>query len=208
MQSKSPFYIIEEFVSPLLCEEIIDACDFNVPDKDKEGHYIKTTKTCERAESIIYERLLLTLPEIQAHYQFLYKGTERMQFEWYAEEAKGELHSENSEFLRSKWLRCRQRDISAVLFLSDYQEQTPFDGEFEVLGGKLEFPQHQFGFNPQRGTLVFFPSAPHFINLTSEVLAGDLFQARIHIAAQTPYLYNPEQFPGNYTTWFKTLLNP
>lgn len=207
MQTKSPFYIIEDFISPLMCEELLDVCDFNVPDQDKEGHEVRTEKTCERAEAMLYERLLLALPEIQAHYSFLYKGTERIKFEWFPDGSEGTPHAENSEFLRGKWLRCRQRDITAVLFLSDYQDKTPFEDEFEVLGGKLEFPQHQFGFNPQRGTLVFFPSDPHFINVTSRILVGDLFQARIQIAAQTPYIYNPADFPGNYTTWFNSLLN-
>lgn len=208
MTNKSPFYIIREFASPLLCEDIIDACDFNVPDQDKDGKEIKTAKKSEMAEALIYERLLLTLPEIQAHYEFLYKGTERIQFEWFPTESSGVCQSENSEFLRGKWLRSRARDFTGILFLSDYQEKIPFDKEYEVLGGKLEFPQHKFGFNPERGTLVIFPSDPHFINVTTGVLAGDLFQARIQIAAKSAYLYNPQKFPGNYTTWFLPLLNP
>lgn len=203
---KSPFYVVEEFVSPYMCEDIIDACDFTVPDEDKEGDYVKTVKTCERAEAVIYDRLLHLLPELQAHYQFLYKGTERVDFEWFPEKSKGTFRSENSEYIRNKWLRTRARDFTGVLFLSDYQERIPFEQEYEVYGGKLEFVQHKFGFNPQRGTLIVFPSDPHFINITTQILAGDLYQARLQIAAQTPYIYRPDSFPGNYTTWFKPLL--
>lgn len=202
MSLKSPFYIVEEFVSPLLCEEIIEICDFTVPDSDKEGSYVKTMKSSERAEAIIYERLLLLLPNIQAHYQFLYKGTEPMMFEWFPEGSIGEMGAENSNFVRGKWLRTKQRDFTGILFLCDYQENIPFEQDYEVYGGKLEFPQHAFGFNPRRGTLVIFPSDPHFINVTSNVFVGDLFQCRIQIAAQTPYIYNPQMFPGNYTQWF------
>lgn len=207
MDIKSPFYVVEEFISPLLCEELLDICNFTVPDTDKDQHEIKTVKTSDRAESIVYERLLALLPELQAHYKLIYKGTERVQFEWIPQGCKGEFICENSTFLRGKWLRNKQRDLTAVLFLSDYQERTPFEDDFEVYGGKLEFVQHKFGFNPQRGTLIVFPSDPHFINISSEVLAGDLFQARIQIAAQTPYLYQPQMFPGNYTSWFAPLLN-
>jgi len=198
---KSPFYVVEEFVSPLLCEELIDVCDFTVPDRDKEDHDIKTVRTSERAEAFVYERLLMLLPELQAHYALLYKGTERVQFEWFPQGSKGDFQCENSNFLRGKWLRTKQRDLTAILFLSEYQDNANFDQEFEVYGGRLEFVQHQFSFQPNRGTLVVFPSDPHFINITSEVFAGDLFQARIQIAAQTPYLYNPQDFPGNYTSW-------
>ena len=127
---------------------------------------------------------------------------ERVQFEWYPQGSVGEAHAENSNFLRGKWLRTKQRDLTAVLFLSDYQDADTLEEEFEVYGGKLEFPQHKFGFNPMRGTLVVFPSDPHFINITSGVFVGDLFQARIQLAAQVPYLYQPQDFPGNYTMWF------
>ena len=91
------------------------------------------------------------------------------------------------------------------MFLSDYSENYPFDSDYEVYGGKLEFPQHDFGFNPERGTLIMYPSGPHFINAFSEVLAGDLFAARFHFGTHMPFLYNPEEFPGDYTNWFSDL---
>ena len=205
MDLKSPFYVIEQFISPLLCEELIEICDFTVPDTNVEGNYVKTVKSSERAEAIIYERLLLLLPELQAYYQFLYKGTEPIVFEWLPEGSRGDMAAENSHYVRGRWLRTKQRDITGILFLCDYNEKVPFEQEFEVYGGKLEFPQHRFGFNPRRGTLVFFPSDPHFINVTADLLAGDLYQARIQIAAKEPLLYDPRKFPGNYTSWFKNL---
>lgn len=206
MVSKSPFYVIEEFISPLKCEELLDAVDFLVPDLDKHGNYVKTRKTNDRAEALVYERLLHVLPDIQQYYSIDYKGTERIQFEWFPTGSTGEFVCENSAFVRGKWLRTKHRDLTGVLFLSDYQEKTPFEQEYETYGGKLEFAQHQFGFNPQRGTLVVFPSDPHFINMTSTVHAGHLFQARIQLAAKVPFLYDPQAFPGNYTSWFAELI--
>lgn len=205
MSTKSPFYVVEEFLSPLLCEEIIDICDFTIPDVDISNKPLKTIKTSEQAQSIIYERLMVLLPDIQSYYDFLYKGTEPMTFEWLPEGSKGSnnnIGAENSVFVRGKWLRTKQRDITGILFLCDYQESVSFDDEYEVYGGKLEFPQHAFSFNPQRGTLVLFPSDPHFINVTSDVFVGNLFQSRIQIAADAPYFYDPEKYPGNYTQWF------
>jgi hypothetical protein len=201
--NKSPFFVVKEFISPLMCEELIDMCEFTIPNADKEEHELKTIRTCESAESVIYERLLQLVPTLQTYYGFDYKGTERVIFEWFPPESQNEFQCENSSFLRGKWLRTKQRDFTGILFLTDYQEKTPFENTFEAYGGKLEFVQHQFSFQPQRGTLVMFPSDPHFINITSKVFAGDLFQARIQIAAQTPYLYQPQQFEGNYATWFK-----
>lgn len=207
VQSRSPFYIIEEFLSPLACEEMIGIINYTVPDVDKEGHAISSMRTHERASGIIYERLIYTLPEIQAYYNFLYKGTHPIEFEWFPEGTSNTPHAENSHFVKGKWMRTRSRDFTAVLFMCDYQEKIPFERDYEVLGGKLEFPQHAFGFNPVRGTMVIFPSDPHFINATAQTVVGDLHQARIHMAAQTPYIYDPKQFPGNYLGWFSTLLN-
>jgi hypothetical protein len=202
MTVKSPFFIVNEFLSPLLCEDLIDALDYNVPDTDKDNHPILTKKSSQQAEQIIYERLQQILPAVQNHYHISYKGTEPVTFEWYPSGTEGVVHAENSEYLRQKWVRVRPADLTAILFLSDYQDTDRFDEYYEVYGGKLEFPQHQFGFNPTRGTLVVFPSDPHFINKTSRVHAGDLFQARIQMVASTPLLYNPADFPGNYTIWF------
>lgn len=202
VQPKSPFFVVQDFVSPQTCEDIVDTLEFVTPDVDKDDNEVLTIKTNEAAEQVIYERFLNILPQIEEYYGIDYKGMERINFEWFPQGSMGEHHAENANFLRGKWLRTRQRDLTAVLFLSDYQEAEAIELEFEVYGGKLEFPQHKFSFNPTRGTLVIFPSDPHFINITTPVVVGDLYQARIQLAAKNMYIYNPQEFPGNYTMWF------
>lgn len=207
MNHKSPFLIYREFCSPLLCEQIVDHLNLTVPDTDTEGRPIPFTKQNDSMEAIIFERFNVLQPQIAQYYEIEPRGTERMTFEWYPEGAEGEFICDNSVRVREKWLRTRDRDITAVLFLCDYQETTPFSSDFEVCGGKLEFPQWGFGFNPERGTLITYPSDPHFINKTTFIDAGDLFQVRFHIAAKVPYLFDPQKFPGNYQIWFKNLLD-
>lgn len=202
MTYKSPFFVVEEFLSPLACEDIVSHINFTVPDMDTNDRPIKTHTTNDLAQSIIFNSLEPLIPRIEQYYNFEYKGTETMSFEWYAQDVEGTFACENSAFVRGKWLRVRPRDVSAILFLSDYNDRMPFEDEYEVYGGKLEFPQHQFGFLPRRGTLIAYPSDPHFINMTAAVLAGDLYQARMHIAAQAPLIYQPSDFPGDFTKWF------
>lgn len=199
---KSPFLVVQDFVSPQTCEDIVDMLELHAPDVDKDDKPILTIRTNETVEQVIYERFLQIQPQIEQYYNIEYRGMERINFEWYPQGSMGEHHSENASFLRGKWLRTKQRDLTAVLFLSDYQEAEAIELEFEVYGGKLEFPQHKFSFNPTRGTLVIFPSDPHFINITTPVFVGDLYQARLQIAAKNMYIYNPQEFPGNYTMWF------
>lgn len=205
---RSPFYVVQEFLSPLLCEEIVDDLRFLVPDTKivgfDEAVPIKTQKGHDRSEETIYNVFSSHVLEIEDHYNVEVRGTEPMMFEWYAQGCEGEdPHCENSNYLRRKWVKLRDRDLTCVLFLSDYQETVPFDSDFEVFGGKIEFPQHNFGFNPQRGTLIVFPSGPHFLNGTTPILAGDLYQVRFHIATMKQFQYNPSEWPGGYEQWLQ-----
>jgi len=199
---KSPFYIVEDFLSPKVCETIADGLGFCTPDSNAEGDAIKMYRFNEVFERAVFERLQPIIPDIMEHFEAEYRGTEGVVFEYIAEGTKAEPVCENSTYIKKKWARTKDRDFTGVLFLSDYSDSPDFDPDYEVYGGKLEFPQHKFGFNPTRGVLVVFPSGPHFINANADVIAGDLIQAKLHIAASLPYLYQPANFPGDYTTWF------
>lgn len=206
MEPKSPFLIYREFCSPLLCEQIVDHLDLTVPDVNTSGVPIRFVKHDEKMEAILFERFDVLRPQIEQYYDIEIRGTERMTFEWWPQGSEGELTCENSNYLRKKWLRTRDRDVTAIAFFSQHQETIPFEHEFEVYGGKLEFPQWDFGFVPERGTLIMYPSDPHFINKIAPVLAGDVILVRFHIAAAMPYLFDPKKFPGDYKIWFKNLL--
>jgi hypothetical protein len=205
--AKSPFKIYQQFLSPKLCEHICDSLGFDYPDEDKDGNLLRLFKHNEVAEKIIFERLQPLIPELEQYYDIQYKGTEQIMVEWFTEGVVGKPQCENSQYLKQKWVRTLSRDLTAILFLSDYQDTANFDSDYEVYGGKLEFPQHNFGFNPERGTLIVYPSVPHFINATAEIKAGELYQARIQIAATAPFLYQPSKFPGTYVDWFKEELS-
>lgn len=207
-KSNSPFYIIQDFISPIKTEQVIDSLMCYEPDTDNEGFATKNTRTNDASEELIYMALQPYVPTLEQHYGITYKGTERVMFEWYPHGCAAQApRCENASYVKrsdgSAWVRDRERDLTCVLFLSDYQDDAPFDSDYEVYGGKLEFPQHQFGFNPQRGTLIVFPSDPHFINVTADIAFGDMFLARFHIAATQPFVYDPKKFPGDYNTWLE-----
>lgn len=206
MRPKSPFVVRQEFLSPLKCEEIVDLMDVTTPDVDDYNNILPSIRHNDKGEQIIFDRFQQLFNGIEKYYNVDYRGTEKMLFEWYPQGSKGKLTCDSSEYMNKKWVRTRDRDITAVLFLSDYNESAQFDSLYEVYGGKLEFPTHNFGFNPERGTLIIFPSSPHFINAVAPVQVGDLFQVRIHIATRSPFLYQPGGFPGNFLSWFPNLL--
>ncbi len=203
---KSPFLIFRELISPKQCEAIVSRLGFFQPDLNTDGDPIKMMRHHEGCEEELFRETIQPItPTIFKHYGAEYRGTEQMAFEFKAGGVVGEPECSNSQYLRQKWVQTKARDFTAVLFLSDYSSQANFDTDYEVYGGKLEFPQHGFGFNPERGTMVVFPSGPHFIHANADIIAGDLFQVKIHFAAKEPFLYQPTDFPGDYKSWFTGL---
>ncbi len=203
--AKSPFKVYRNFLSPKICEQFCDTVGFTDADIDKDEKPIMMFKHNPMIEEIIFAKIQNIVPDLEKWYGVTYKGTERIHVEWYDEGVTGKPRCENSMYLKKAWVRTFSRDLSAILFFNDYQDVSPFDNDYEVYGGKLEFPQHAFSFNPTRGCLIVYPSVPHFINLTGEIKAGELYQARIHMSATLPFLYNPDKFPGNYLSWFNDL---
>jgi hypothetical protein len=200
--TKSPFLIARDFLSPLKCEEIVNKLKFYIPDTNDDGTAIKMSRHHDQCENIIYEQLKPLIPSIEQHFKFKHRGTELINFEFHATGTEPIVQCDNSSYIKKQWARTRDRDFSVTIFLVDHQDSVPFDSEYEVYGGKLEFPQHNFGFNPVRGTLLVYPSGPHFINAFSPIIAGDLIVAKTYLAAEVPYFHDPSIFPGNYKNWF------
>jgi hypothetical protein len=204
---KSPFIIHQQFISPKLCENIVSDLDFYQPDVDSNDNPIKMIRHHLGIEEILYDNIQQIIPEAFDHYNSKYKGTEHIEFEYMAEGTLSVPCCDNSQYIASKWVRTKNRDFTGILFLSEYSDDAPFDSEYEVYGGKLEFPQHGFGFNPERGTLIIFPSGPHFLYANTPIITGDLLQVKFHFAATSPYLHQPNDFPGDYRSWFAYMSN-
>jgi hypothetical protein len=204
-KAKSPFLVYQEFMSPKACKEILDAVKVSAPNRDSDGYAMKLERFHNESEDKIFAKFKPLIPEIEAHYNLKYKGTEHLVFQHFPEGMKGlaeSPHCENSQYLRKKWVKVRERDLTAVLWLKDYQDSVPLDPKIEVYGGKLEFPAYNFSIQPQCGTLMIYPAGPHFITATSPVLVGDLHCVRFHIAADGTWIYQPDQFKGTYQEWF------
>lgn len=204
MTNKSPFFIVEELLSPLICEDIIQRLNNFLPDADIDGNPLKTVRYNKLTELRILPLIENIIPTLESYYSFELKGILPFKFEWFVEGFKVEPHrSESFKYSDKGWQQVNDVGFTGVIFLNDYNNQTPFDVDFEVNGGKLEFLTHKFGFNPTRGNLVFFPEVPNFINTTSSVRAGELNQIRFHVVPTQLYKYKIENFQGNYKTWFK-----
>src|SRR5574343_386607 len=170
MTSKSPFLVYQHLLEPELCDQIAEQVRVE-PIKDEDETLQATERHHVEAEKIIFEKFQPLIPELEKHYTgFKYRGTEHLVFQQFPVtngKTAEEPHCENAVFKRKKWLRVKDRDLTGLLWLKDYQEAPPFDVQTQVLGGKLEFPVYNFGFQPQKGTLVVYPAGERFISLTS-----------------------------------------
>jgi hypothetical protein len=209
-QSHSPFLIVQDFLSPLLCEKILKDITVKTPDLDINGDPKKSEHYNLFWEQEIIERFREVVPELEAQFKAKYRGLEKPIFQYYPENTKAPAEQpgcENSKYLRKKWVMIKDVDLVGFIWLKDYNENVPLDDSFEVYGGKLEFPVHNFGFQPQRGTLVVFPAGPHFISLISHVLVGDLYQIKLNVGLTeedgSRWFYQPTNFPGTYQTWLE-----
>lgn len=203
---KSPFKVYQQFLSNKECDMILDEVRNPVVDTDKDGIPMKMEKFSDKTEDIIFRHFQPLIPELESYYDLDYEGTEKLVFQQFPEgrnEPAEAPHCENSQYLRKKWVKTQHRDLTGVLWLTDYQDNPPVDTRFEVYGGKLEFPAYDFSLLPQRGTLIIYPAGPHFISAISPVLVGDLCQVRFHISAKNTWLYQPDNFKGNYQKWFE-----
>lgn len=206
---RSPFLTFQYLLESDLCDSIARAVRVH-PLISEDGLPESTERHYVPLETEIFAKIQPLLPQIQAHYNIKYRGTEHLIFQQFPATGKQAepAHCENAVFKRKKWIKVKDRDLTAIIWLKNYQESPPFDQATQVLGGKLEFPVYNFGLQPQKGTMVVYPANERFISLTTAVLVGELQCIRIHIAGGTgedgqgSWVYQPNDFPGDFRTWF------
>jgi hypothetical protein len=199
---KAPFLVFPEFISPLLAEDIVSNIDVRAPDTFAEGDPKHEEYFDEEYDEIIAHQLSNIMPSIENHFNFECKTVNPITIEHCGVGSHVPVHAEGYELIEKQFVKTKPWDFTAVLFLTSHIDEPPIDEGYECHGGKLEFLNHKFGFNPTAGTLIVFPTDPRFTNATGFVKIGDLFQIRIQISSATMYLYNPKLFPGDFTKWF------
>lgn len=198
----SPFMVTEQLMSPLTCEEIIDTFHPEVPMTHDDGSVSSTTISNASLNELVVPYVKALMPLLDEKYGVDIKAIHSISLDWIPQGAVKEPVCESSEFISGNWVKHQLIDFTSIIFLTSFNDNPPFDDEFECNGGCLEFINHKFNVKPSRGDCITYPSDPRFANANSKVLNGDCFQLRVNYAATTPYVYNPKEFPGNYLTWF------
>lgn len=205
---KSPFIVVQDFLSPKMCENILKDINVVSPDTDINGDPKKLERFCLTWDQPIAEKFRELIPDIESRYNCSYRGLEKPVFQYYPENAKVPAEGpgcENSKFVRKKWVMHKDVDLVGFIWLKDFNENVPLDPRHEIYGGKLEFPAYNFSLMPQRGTLVMFPAGPHFISVISPMLLGDLYQIKLPVCISAKeggrWFYQPSDYPGTWQDW-------
>jgi hypothetical protein len=205
---KSPFLVFQDLVDSILCDKLAEDVRVN-PSLDREEKPMTMERYHVPSEETLFKLFKPLIPKLETHFEgFKYLGTEHLVFQQFPANGKlgEEPHCENAVYKRKKWIRVKDRDLTGVLWLKDYQDSPPFNLKTQVLGGKLEFPVYNFGFQAQKGTLVVYPANERFISLTSAVLVGELQCVKFHICGEGLWLYDPAKYPGDFRTWFSNIV--
>jgi len=202
--SNIPFFVVKNFISPLACENITN--DLRVlklrPNIGQNGVPKKMILTNKLNSIRLAQEFDQYAPQLEQHFDFDYRGTHDIYFEWFPENSKVEpAKSDGYAKNKNGWTRYKEVDFVGVLWLNDYNDVAPFDPSYESYGGKLEFPTFDVSFKPERGTLVIFPTAPNFIYSVSGVQMGSLTQAKFIIRSEKPYGFKRENFNCNSQDW-------
>jgi hypothetical protein len=201
--AKSPFILVENFITYEQCEEIILSMKHTLPNRDLKNVPIKTYKTNQLAEIRLMPAIDDFLDRAEPYYGFETFNISPFNFEWMTEGYKAEQPKpDNGTFFDGKWTKSKDIDFSILIFLSSVEESSITDTLMESFGGRLEFFNHNLTITPKAGTMVMFPSNEYFLNTFTDVMLGNLNCIRIYVTSKVPYVYNPENFPGDLRTWF------
>lgn len=203
---KIPFFVVENFISPLSCEAILNDLRVNRirPNIGQDGYPKKMVLSNVLNSMRLANAFEPYIESLENHFEFEYKGIHDISFEWFPEQCKASPPKSDGvvKTREGEWKRYREIDFTGLLWLNDLNEQSPFDPEFEVFGGKLEFPTFDISFNPSRGTLIVFPVASNFIYTVSNIKAGSLTQAKFVIRSEVPYTFDRTKFDCDIRSHF------
>lgn len=194
--TKSPFLVDQKLVPIKLCEELVRASMkhtgevFIEPVNNKDvneliDHYLVNNISERYGYNIVHSDVTIESHSINTLSKHV---------------------CESTVFSNGTWYRNKDIDFVTVIFLKDHlQMDEAIDTSFEVVGGKLEFPTFEFGFNPERGTCITYPAVPNFMNCISKVEIGQLDLLRIVHRSDTMFVYEPKEYPGDIKSWFAHL---
>lgn len=201
--SKSPFVVFDSFIDGATIDAIINPIVQDIVSIE-DAEYVKSYELPPELLSSIGNALVAEYPYLSYYYGTQIVGIKKFSVSVLDVTDEPKVHVPNHEWLRQKWVKLNRGDLIATLFLTSditFNEAAAEDAIFSK-GGSIEFTSFNFTHPATAGTLVIYPCTPHFMRAFSEVTHGVGLRIDMHIVTETPYIYDPQQFPGTFTEWF------
>lgn len=190
MSKMSPFFVIEDFLSPLQCERILKLNQVkNVGSNIRhlnEGHI-----------PVVKNSITDYFDQFQNRYGVEVSDDVKLLFYQFDENASKPALSpqiDGWEMQRRKWIKTKNIDLIGFIPLKSYCDSLPIDLDFEVYGGKLELLNFNFSILPERGSLILMPAAPNFIYALSPINFGSFEMIKVHCAFTTKHEFILDNF--------------
>lgn len=190
MNKPSPFFIIEDFISPLQCEKILQS---NFLANDTGSIRILN----EGVVPVVKNSILDYKDEISERYSAQLSEDVKCLFIQTRENAGVPAirpQIDGWEPQRRKWIKNKNIDLVGIIPLKTYCDNVPIDVSFEVYGGKLEMINFNFSILPERGSLILMPSAPNFLYAISPVNFGTLEFIKVYCRFEDPWTYTASSY--------------
>lgn len=201
---RSPFFIVSDALSHLGCETLIESLDPSpILLHPVTKLPVKTNLHGRYLEPMVDDTVASIRAEFENHYNITIADVKNVTVEWYAEGAATTAASIHTHTLRNQqWTKASQTDFIGLIFCSEYNARPPFDSDYEVYGGQIDFPTFRVQFKPVMGTMVIFPAAANFIWGVTQPAVGDLFLVKFDIVCTQSYQYDRQRhFSTDYRTW-------
>jgi hypothetical protein len=175
MSKKSPFFVVEELLSPLQCDKLIALNRIqNSPSSVRhlnEGQF-----------SIVKNSILDYTSEMNQRYGTTVSDDIKMLFCQFPENASAPaLHAQIDGWVsqKRKWNKTKNIDFIGIIPLKSFCDSLPIDLNFETYGGKLELINFNFSILPERGSMIVFPCVPNFLYAISPINFGSFEMIKV-----------------------------
>lgn len=194
--SKNPFIVLDNALSPYICESVINDLIISEDIDETKNQTTQRPILDETLIQFITKTVTPYYPKITEVFGAVPNKIENILFTYMSGSSnETKFKSNNSVFMNNQWVRNEYNDFTITLLLTSYYNpKEPIDREFESLGGQLQFPQHNISIYPDRGGVIIHPSDNHFIKNNCSIAQGTCVMIDVLVSCKDMYLYNPIEF--------------
>lgn len=102
-------------------------------------------------------------------------------------------------YYKHKWIPMNNSSFIGLIFLNDYNKESPFDDTTECYGGILHLTQYKTMILPKAGQMVIFPSSRNFSYVFDEIKIGKLEIIKVLFYCDSKYQFDFTKWSNNWS---------